>query len=333
MKKNNVKFLSFLIGCLFFFSCTNEEEVGGGSVAKPASISISFEAPEVDQIVTKSVNDYNLVDGIYLFIFDKAGNLEGDAPLYCQNTNKSASTGTIASAIPTTTGEHYIYAIANANASFASIEGLGEVRTRSQLLEKKAKLSGSLLMTGNLIPMVGCVSGSTDGLINITENASYKIQLKRIISSVKFEVKCTKPGATFDLKSYEVVNVPQTSTLIAENKGTDTDFWSGGIITDGKDNSQSFEFGLFENRYITTGIETYEDREKKTDHSAVGKDIRFEAAPPYATYVILKGLYEGGSTSGNVSADATYYVHLGNTNHDDFNNFENIRNTEYTLKV
>ena len=68
MKKYNVKFLSFLIGCLFFFSCSNEEEVGGDS-DKPVSISISFEAPEVDQIVTKSVNDYTLIDGIYLFIF------------------------------------------------------------------------------------------------------------------------------------------------------------------------------------------------------------------------------------------------------------------------
>ncbi len=80
-------------------------------------------------------------------------------------------------------------------------------------MAKKAELTGNLLMTGNLIPMVGCVSGSTDGLIDITKNASYKVQLERIISSVKFKVSCTKSGATFDLKSYEVVNVPQTSTL------------------------------------------------------------------------------------------------------------------------
>lgn len=331
MKKYNVKFLSFLIGCLFFSSCSNEEEVGGDS-DKPASISISFEAPEVDQIVTKSVNDYTLIDGIYLFIFDKDGNIEGDGPLFC-NINTSASTGTIASNIPTATGDHYIYAIANADASFASIKDLGNVTTRSELLAKKAELTGNLLMTGNLIPMVGCVSVSTDGLINITKNASYKVQLERIISSVKFKVSCTKPNATFDLKSYEVVKVPQTSTLFGENQGSDTNSWPGGTITNDKDNSQSFEFGLFENRYTTTGITTYEDREKKVDHSAVGKDIQFKSAPEYATYVILKGLYKGGSESGNVSADATYYVHLGNTNNNNYNNFENIRNTEYTYKI
>ena len=76
----------------------------------------------------------------------------------------------------------------------------------------------------------------------------------------------------------------------------------------------------------TSGITTYEDREKKVDHSAVGKDIQFESAPKYATYVILKGLYKGDSDKGNVSADATYYVHLGNTNNSNYNNFENIRN-------
>ena len=331
MKKYNVKFLSFLIGCLFFSSCSNEEEVGGDS-DKPVSISISFEAPEVDQIVTKSVNDYTLIDGIYLFIFDKDGNIEGNGPLFC-NINTSASTGTIASNIPTAMGDHYIYAIANADASFASIKDLDKVTTRNELLAKKAELTGNLLMTGNLIPMVGCVSGSTDGLIDITKNASYKVQLERIISSVKFKVSCTKSGATFDLKSYEVVNVPQTSTLFGENKGSDTDFWPGGTITNDKDNSQSFEFGLFENRYTTTGITTYEDREKKVDHSAVGKDIQFESAPKYATYVILKGLYKGDSDKGNVSADATYYVHLGNTNNSNYNNFENIRNTEYTYKI
>ena len=331
MKKYNAKFLSFLIGCLFFSSCSNEEEVGSDN-DEPASISISFEAPEVDQIVTKSVNDYTLIDGIYLFIFDKDGHIEGDHPLF-YDINTSASNGTIASKIPTATGDHYIYAIANADASFAFIKELNNVTTRSELLAKKAELGGNLLMTGNLIPMVGCVSGSTDGLINITKNASYKVQLERIISSVKFKVSCTKSGATFDLKSYEVVNVPQTSTLFGENKGSDTDFWPGGTITNDKDNSQLFEFGLFENRYTTTGITTYEDREKKVDHSAVGKDIQFKSAPKYATYVILKGLYKGDSKSGNVSADATYYVHLGNTNNNNYNNFENIRNTEYTYKI
>ncbi|EKN14172.1 hypothetical protein HMPREF1076_02914 [Parabacteroides goldsteinii CL02T12C30] len=331
MKKYNVEFLSFLIGCLFFSSCSNEEEVGGDS-DKPASISISFEAPEVDQIVTKSVNDYTLIDGIYLFIFDENGDIEGNGPLHYSITSSEAS-GIIASNVSTTVGNHYIYAIANAEASFAFIEKLDEVRTRGELLNKKAKLGSSLLMTGNLIPMVGIISDSNNGLINITTNGSYEIQLERIISSVKFKVSCTKLNATFDLKSYEVVNVPQTSTLFGENKGSGTDFWPGGTITNDKDNSQSFEFGLFENRYTTTGITTYEDREEKVDHSAVGKDIQFKSAPKYATYVILKGLYKGDSNKGNVSADATYYVHLGNTNNSNYNNFENIRNTEYTYKI
>lgn len=336
MKKYSLIFLNFVVGCLLLFSCTDEELANKGA-GKATKVSLSFETPDVEQIVTKGVNGYTLIEDLYLFIFDSNGNIEGNGPLFYE-INSSNSSGTIASEIPTTTGDHYIFAVANpTSSSFAAInDDLSSITTKAEFLSKTATLKGDLLMSGNTIPMVGTVAGAdADGLINISAEGSYKVQLERIIASVKFDVSCDVKNASFNLKSYTVVNVPQTATLWGNNVPENKDVWPGGTINT-NNSKQTFEFYMFENKQqAKNSISSYEDREAKEDPAAV-TNIKFKNASEHATYVILRGLYTGpatvGGSSTNVSAEVSYYVHLGDINKGN-DNFETDRNIEYTYNV
>lgn len=338
MKKYGISILSFLIGCLLFSSCDDEQEVNSGS-GKAATISLSFETPDVGKVVTRSLNDKTLINDITVFIFDAKGDLAMEPFTTYYDYNEIVSTtGTIASDIEITTGIHYIYAVANAKTdanAFAKInlDGIDNKRT---LLDRTASLAGNLTLTGNIVPMSGIVEGADkDGSIKITEHGRYKVQLKRIISSVNFEVSCKNEGAAFNLTSYEVVNVPLTSTLFGENKNNQSNNGKTGDNIETGTGKQTFSFSMFENLYKTNNISSYEDREKKIDSDAV-ENIVFKNAPEHSTYVILRGKYSGPATvdqnSQKVSADVAYYVHLGNIT-DGFNNFETIRNIEYTYKI
>lgn len=338
MKKYGISILSFLIGCLLFSSCDDEQEVNSGS-GKAATISLSFETPDVGKVVTRSLNDKTLIKDITVFIFDAKGDLAvGPFTTYYDYNEIVSTTGTIASDIEITTGIHYIYAVANAKIdanAFAKInlDGIDNKRT---LLDRTASLAGNLTLTGNIVPMSGIVEGADkDGSIKITEHGHYKVQLKRIISSVNFEVSCKNEGAAFNLTSYEVVNVPLTSTLFGENKNNQSNNGKTGDNIETGTGKQTFSFSMFENLYKTNNIGSYVEREKKIDPNAV-ENIKFENAPEFSTYVILRGKYSGPATvdqnSQNVSADVSYYVHLGNID-EGFNNFETIRNIEYTYKI
>lgn len=334
MKKYGISILSFLIGCLLFSSCDDEQEVNSGS-GKAATISLSFEAPAAAEIVTKGVNQFPHIEGLCLFIFDSQGDIEGEPIIYGE-LKGSDGRGQIASDIPTTTGRHYIYAVANTTSDLVTIADLYGIRTKDDLLRLKATLAGELELSSTTIPMIGSVDGATDGLINITDKGSYTIQLKRILASVKFNVSCIS-NASFVLKSYEVVNYPVTSTLLSDNTDSNTNNkWNGGTVVGTNDQGYSFEFYMFENIKNNADVGSYEERERKKDPTAVD-NIEFANAPVGATYIILKGTYSGPANvdkeSEKVSAEVSYYVHLGNTNGDNWGNFETRRNIEYIYNI
>lgn len=334
MEKYKLNLLSsiILIGLLSLFSCTEEEIIDKNS-GKMTTINLSFQAPEVEKIITKAdggINGKKLIQDIRLFIFDTEGNVVYNNSF---NIGSDENKGIIASDIPITTGLHYVFAIANTSgSSFASVDDLNGVSDKDDLFNKVARLSGRLSLTGNIVPMVGVIE-SADGSVQISEGATYTISLERIVSSIQFKV--LSGSGKFDLKSYEVVNYPTTTTLWESNTPTvaPKNNWNEGTITNAK-TEQTFEFYMFENKQNTSGISSYEGREEKENSNEVGTFVNFKNAPAAATYVILKGRYTGpatvgGTTGVDVSADVTYYVHLGNTNDRQYNNFETLRNKEY----
>lgn len=335
MKKYSINILSVLAGLLLMVSCANEEIIEKDRGGETATVSLSLEVPDVEKIETKALNDYTLVNNLYLFIFDTDGNLEHSQEYF-------PGTSTTISGIEITSGDHYIYAVANTNNSYAPVPGLNNVRSKKELLDVRAQLNEKyiLALSGNDVPMFGVIADES-GLVNIQKGASsHKIKLKRLLSSVAFNVQCTGKNATFDLKSFEVVNIPITSTLLEKNvlESNNKIKWSGSITN--STDKQSFNFALLENAPSVSPdkpITSYEDREKKVVSTAVGDAVEFKLAPTGATYVVLKGIYKGPSeTMGDVSADVTYYVHLGNTNQaqgGSNENFENRRNIDYTYNV
>ena len=337
MKEYSLIFFSIVMGCLFFSSCANEE-LDKKERSKATTITLSFKAPDAERVVTKGVGGYTTIKDIYLFIFDSNGNLEGEPLIY--NIESADKQGSIASGITTTTGDHYIYAIANpAGSTFATVDELTGVADKQDLLLKVAEWqSGSdLLVSGNLVPMTGVLEGADEeGMIKITDKGTYIVELKRIVASVKFEVSCGNAGATFDLKSSEVVNAPLKTTLWGDNKSIQNkNNWPVATINTTA-SSQTFEFYMFENKQKPIGdIYSYDDREAKENPAQV-TDIKFKNASSHATYVILRGLYTGPASidgkNENVSAEVAYYVHLGDINKG-YDDFETCRNIEYTYKV
>lgn len=339
MKKYSLSILSIaLISFLSIFSSCVDEEVVGNRESQLTSIKLSFDAPEVEAVLTKGISGKKYIGTIDLFVFNIGGELINRESYEIDSDNTS---GTIAESLEVMTGSHYIFALANATgSSFAKIDDLGSIGTLAEFKAKTASLEGSLDLTGMVVPMTGRLDGAEDdGLISITKGGSYTIKLERIVSSVKFDVSCTQPSASFELKSYKVVNVPQTMTLWQKNVSTSTDSWSGGVVSTSGNNKYGFEFYMFENIYNNSTVRTYEDREKKSNSEQTGNDINFVNVP-YATYVVLNGHYTGFETvageSKHVSADVSYYVHLGNTNEHQggsVSNFETLRNKEYTYIV
>lgn len=348
MKKYGIIILNLLLGIVLFNSCADEDEVIPGGKGSQTYVQFSFTTPQADQISTKSLSDYNLVEDMYVFIFKMNGELDGKAYF----TKQDLVDGRINGNIETTTGQHYIYAVANTDNegnSFATIDGLDNVRDLDDFLAKKANMKGyKLSITGNIVPMVGTV-GEEGGVVNITKDASFTIKLKRIVSSIKFNVSClsnTGKQAKFDLKSYEVVNIPSSSTLVGDNEltGQSLPAWKEGVVSN-SGSSQVFDFYMLENIKNATDISSYDSRETKKYPNAT-ENITFANAPANSTYVILRGKYEGDAdlrvvnnefaSNEKVNADVSYYVHLGNIGNAapfNYNNFEARRNVEYTYNI
>lgn len=210
-------------------------------------------------------------------------------------------------------------------------------------------LDGQFLMSGAFVGRKDdeeglCIIG-TDGLIKNLDSdnsTSGKIDLKRIMASVKFNVSCGNTEATFVVDSWQVKNVPQRSFVIEQTSGDYSggkeDYFQSKLNSnfDINDKTYSFSFLMMENRKEPKEPPTsYEDREKMENLPE-----NFVVANDNSTYVVLKGTYMGktsesvneDSTEKEVKAFTTYYVHLGDwrENLSDFNIF---RNNRYTYNV
>lgn len=176
---------------------------------------------------------------------------------------------------------------------------------------------------------------------NLTGDVSNIIYLTRIVSKIKFTVSAGS-GCTFKLSSYDIINVAKQGYLIGKVDGNDTkysgsnftSFTNRQVSTQNISNGKySFEFYLPEN---------LQDAKKEISNTNGWSQLReddgkstpkvFTYAPDNGTYIVLKGKYTGKRNSNNVTADVTYYVHLGDcsTNANDYNV---ERNCIYTYNI
>lgn len=323
-------------------------------------LSLNVLSGGMDQVIVKSPwdpNDANerAVENLRIYIFSKAtGNLVGykyfskDDLTFTDDSSQPAydRTATVSN-IPTSTGEVYIYAIANALTSQYKVtdnailnideSNLSHLTRETFLSATCTRQLGSINPADNRFVMSGFVNdgkhvtiarkGTTQQaeITSPTDDDHKRVKLYKSLSKNKITVK-TEGNVTFKPEYMEIHNVPQVYGLMRGNNVAPSGFETFDRIIWSENSYQCY---LPANVQTTTASPaSFNDREKNT-YDDTGKKT-FVNAPANATYVVIHGKYQGGDYAGDLS----YTVHLGDFSHNmsDFSVAANS-NYEYTLTI
>lgn len=324
-------------------------------------LSLNVLSGGMDQVIVKSPwdpNDANerAVENLRIYIFSKAtGNLVGykyfskDDLTFTDDSSQPGydRTATVSN-IPTSTGEVYIYAIANARTSQYKVtddaildideSNLSHLTRETFLSATCTRQIGSINPADNRFVMSGFANngdpvtiarknGTTQQaeITSPTDEDAKRVKLYKILSKNKITVK-TEGNVTFKPEYMEIHNVPQVYGLMRGNNVAPSGFETFDRIIWSEN---SYQFYLPANiQTATASPATFNDREKNT-YDDTGKKS-FVNAPENATYVVIHGKYQGGDYAGDLS----YTVHLGDfSKHPaDFSVAANS-NYEYTLTI
>lgn len=324
-------------------------------------LSLNVLSGGMDQVIVKSPwdpNDANerAVENLRIYIFSKAtGNLVGykyfskDDLTFTDDSSKPGydRTATVSN-IPTSTGEVYIYAIANALTSQYKVtdnailnideSNLSHLTRTTFLSATCTRQLGSINPADNRFVMSGFANNGDpvtiarkDGttqqaeITSPTDDDHKRVKLYKILSKNKITV-VSENGVTFKPEYMEIHNVPQVYGLMRGNNVAPSGFETFDRIIWSENSYQCY---LPANVQTTTATpNSFNDREKNT-YDDTGKKT-FDNAPENATYVVIHGKYQGGDYAGDLS----YTVHLGDfsKNMADFSVAANS-NYEYTLTI
>lgn len=324
-------------------------------------LSLNVFSGGMDQVIVKSPWDPNddnerAVENLRIYIFSKAtGNLVGykyfskDDLTFTDDSSQPGydRTATVSN-IPTSTGEVYIYAIANARTSQYKVtddaildideSNLSHLTRETFLSATCTRQLGSINPADNRFVMSGFANNGDPVIIarkgttqqaeitSPTDDDHKCVKLYKILSKNKITVK-TEGNVTFKPEYMEIHNVPQVYGLIRGNNVSPSGFETFDRIIWSENSYQCY---LPANVQTATETPTsFNDRERNTYDKTTGKKS-FDNAPENATYVVIHGKYQGGDYAGDLS----YTVHLGDFSHNmsDFSVAANS-NYEYTLTI
>lgn len=325
-------------------------------------LSLNVLSGGMDQIIVKSPWDPNddnerAVENLRIYIFSKAtGNLVGykyfakDDLTFTDDSSQPGydRTATVSN-IPTSTGEVYIYAIANARTSQYKVtddaildideSNLSHLTRTTFLSATCTRQLGSINPADNRFVMSGFANNGDpvtiarkDGttqqaeITSPTDEDAKRVKLYKILSKNKITVK-TEGNVTFKPEYMEIHNVPQVYGLMRGNNVAPSGFETFDRIIWSENSYQCYLPANIQT--TTTSPASFNDREKNTYDKTTGKKS-FDNAPENATYVVIHGKYQGGDYAGDLS----YTVHLGDFTHNmsDFSVAANS-NYEYTLTI
>ena len=324
-------------------------------------LSLNVLSGGMDQVIVKSPWDPNddnerAVENLRIYIFSKAtGNLVGykyfskDDLTFTDDSSQPGydRTATVSN-IPTSTGEVYIYAIANARTSQYKVtddaildideSNLSHLTRETFLSATCTRQLGSINPADNRFVMSGFANNGDpvtiarkDGttqqaeITSPTDDDHKRVKLYKILSKNKITV-VSGDGVTFKPEYMEIHNVPQVYGLMRGNNVAPSGFETFDRIIWSENSYQCY---LPANVQTTTASPaTFNEREKNA-YDGTGKKT-FDNAPENATYVVIHGKYQGGDYAGDLS----YTVHLGDFTHNmsDFSVAANS-NYEYTLTI
>ena len=343
-------------------SCVKENISAPDSGEGTVYLSLNVLSGGMDQVIVKSPWDPNddnerAVENLRIYIFSKAtGNLVGykyfskDDLTFTDDSSQPGydRTATVSN-IPTSTGEVYIYAIANARTSQYKVtddaildideSNLSHLTRETFLSATCTRQLGSINPADNRFVMSGFANNGApvtiarkDGttqqaeITSPTDEDAKRVKLYKILSKNKITVK-TEGNVTFKPEYMEIHNVPQVYGLMRGNNVSPSGFETFDRIIWSENSYQCY---LPANVQTTTASPaTFNDRERNTYDKTTGKKS-FDNAPENATYVVIHGKYQGGDYAGDLS----YTVHLGDFTHNmsDFSVAANS-NYEYTLTI
>lgn len=324
-------------------------------------LSLNVFSGGMDQVIVKSPWDPNddnerAVENLRIYIFSKAtGNLVGykyfskDDLTFTDDSSQPGydRTATVSN-IPTSTGEVYIYAIANARTSQYKVtddaildideSNLSHLTRETFLSATCTRQLGSINPADNRFVMSGFANNGDpvtiarkDGttqqaeITSPTDDDHKRVKLYKILSKNKITVK-TEGNVTFKPEYMEIHNVPRVYGLMRGNNVAPSGFETFDRIIWSENSYQCYLPANVQT--ATASPATFNDREKNT-YDDTGKKT-FVNAPANATYVVIHGKYQGGDYAGDLS----YTIHLGDFTHNkaDFSVAANS-NYEYTLTI
>lgn len=369
--------LAAIVAASLLYSC--EERVETVQEGIPTSLTIRISTPAPAEISTRATDlQETKVSEIALFFYRDGNYLDkpkkvirlSQSNLVLSKNNPSSTNYIYTANIPEdaglTSGNYFLYAIANYNSStfgdveMSDLEKLSLAQLQNFLITKSNEdiqmIEESLLMSG--------VYGS-DGRITLKEsgNNNFKdnIHLRRITAKIIFNLTA-ESGISFQPKTYSVYNCAKKCTLFERSgwTGAKGSFPGslGSVATADSDFSDKLNvdmsgetgmsFYLLENvQNAKNTAATQKDREKHVSAS----NQSFLNAPENGTYVVIKGIYNGPISalasdeisSTQVSGEVSYTIHLGDFSNaylEDpstaavgYDNYSIRRNTKYIYNV
>lgn len=368
---------SFISGLLALFmgivSSCNISPVNPFEQNLPAVINLSISTPAPAMVDTRATDlQETVISDLTLFFYRKDNYLDRPKAVISltsaqlSQVQELSSTNYVYSITiedsELTSGNYYLYAIANSGSSnfgsvnIESLKTLSLVQLKNTILTKNNNLidmiENALLLTG--------VYGRADGSLTLVpgvNNLSERVHLRRITAKVGFEI-ATAPGVQFEPVSYDVYNLPANCTLFERSGWTDknnsTDNVNGtfsSLVLPQEQNKEhfnltdrdlvgmnAFTFYMLENAQQPVSTVT-EYRYREVHISPF--DQSFANAPAKGTYVVIKGRYTGpdngleGQTTGTVSGNVSFTIHLGDFSNasGSLNNYTIRRNARYNYKI
>lgn len=361
--------LAAIVAASFLYSCVERvETVQEGiptsltiRISTPAPVEVSTRATDLQETKVSEIALFFYRDGNYLDKPKKVIRLS-QSNLVLSNTQSNTNyiyTANIPEDAGLTSGNYFLYAVANYNSStfgdveLSKLEKLSLAQLQNVLITKSNEdiqmIEESLLMSG----MYG-----SDGRITLKEignnNFEGNIHLRRITAKIIFNLTA-ESGISFQPKTYSVYNCAKKCTLFERSgwtgaKGSFPGSSLGSVATADSDFSDKLNvdmsgetgmsFYLLENvQNAKNTAATQKDREKHVSAS----DQSFLNAPENGTYVVIKGIYNGPISalasdevsSTQVSGEVSYTIHLGDFSNaeDGYDNYSIRRNTKYIYNV
>lgn len=354
-----------LLAVLTLAACKDDGFVESVVEGKPVTLRLSIAVPEAGAVAIKRATDAQetSVEKVALLFYRVS--FPDNPPVVIEitdmgNPEKLSETHykytvTIPEYSGLCSGNWYLYAVANYDKQFVSVT-LDQLKTMTKAEVDNFCTGGSaeLDIVETAILMSGKYEGvDKDGTLTLQPGENVltgdpTLKLRRLISKSTFVFE-NGTGVTFTPTSYDLVNYSTSSTLMERSgwegeKGTKPgslgpiDNEALSTKTDIPIEGMSFSFYTQENvQVLNVGFTDYNNREKRVSDT----DRTFKYAPQNATYVVVKGRYEGpgekdanGNSSTTVTGDVEYTIHLGDFS--DFGSQDNFtvrRNVHYTYKV